>query len=93
MLKTVSGRLLTAAALTILSLVVGWVVRVATDPPDSDAPYAVTGGISGRTSAFHDGMALRYNYAFGKESPFLPSNAISSNGQFLDPKSIPGAGL
>jgi len=91
MLKTVLGRLLTAAALAILSLAVSWVVRAATDPPDSVAPYGVTGGISGRTSAFHDGVALRYNYAFGKESPFLPSNATSSNGQFLDPKSFPTA--
>ena len=91
MLKTVLGRLLTAAALAILSLAVSWVVRAATDPPDSVAPYGGTGGISGRTSAFHDGVALRYNYAFGKESPFLPSNATSSNGQFLDPKSFPTA--
>jgi tetratricopeptide (TPR) repeat protein len=36
-------------------------------------------------------VALRYNYAFGKDTPFLPSNATSSNGQFLSPKSFPTA--
>ncbi len=33
-------------------------------------------------------IASRYNYAFGKDSPFLPSNANTSNGQFLSPKSV-----
>ena len=37
---------------------------------------------------FHDSVAGRYNYAFGKESPFLPSNAMSVNGQFLSPNSF-----
>ncbi|HEY9126781.1 MAG TPA: hypothetical protein VIM62_06625, partial [Acidobacteriaceae bacterium] len=33
-------------------------------------------------------VAGKYNYAFGKETPFLPSNATSYNGQFLSPKSF-----
>jgi tetratricopeptide (TPR) repeat protein len=33
-------------------------------------------------------VAARYNYAFGKETPFLPSNATSQNGQFLNPRSF-----
>jgi len=53
--------------------------------------YAASGAITGPTSVFHDSVALRYNYAFGKESPFLPSNATSSNGQFLSPKSFTSA--
>ena len=48
-------------------------------------------GITGPTTAFHDSVAARYNYAFGKDTPFLPSNATSSNGQFLSPKSFPTA--
>ena len=44
--------------------------------------------ITGPTSAFHDSVASRYNYAFGKQSPFLPSNATSSDGQFMNPKSF-----
>ena len=39
--------------------------------------------ITGPTTAFHDSVTARYNYAFGKDTPFLPSNATSSNGQFL----------
>ena len=33
-------------------------------------------------------VAGKYNYAFGKDTPFLPSNATSYNGQFLSPKSF-----
>src|ERR1039458_5525805 len=50
--------------------------------------YSAPTGITGPTTPFHDSVASRYNYAFGKEAPFLPSNATSSNGQFLSPKSF-----
>jgi len=53
--------------------------------------YPPTSGIMGPTSAFHDSIAAKYNYAFGKDTPFLPSNATSANGQFLRPKSFPTA--
>jgi len=39
-------------------------------------------------TAFHTSVAARYNYAFGADAPFLPSNATSANGQFLSPKSF-----
>jgi tetratricopeptide (TPR) repeat protein len=39
-------------------------------------------------SEYDKKIAARYNYAFGKESPFLPSNATSSSGQFISPKSF-----
>jgi tetratricopeptide (TPR) repeat protein len=35
---------------------------------------------------YHQHIASKYNYAFGKDTPFLPSNATSSNGQFISPK-------
>jgi tetratricopeptide (TPR) repeat protein len=68
----------------------------ATTPPAGEtstppADYATHIPISGPTSAFHDSIAARYNYAFGKDAPFLPSNATSSNGQFLSPRSFPTA--
>ena len=52
------------------------------------ASYTASIKITGPTTRFHDSIASRYNYAFGKASPFLPSNAMSVNGQFLDPKSF-----
>ncbi len=72
---------------------------LASNGPDADtlqSPPAATAGASytaaikltGPTTPFHDSVATRYNYAFGKESPFLPSNAMSVNGQFLSPKSF-----
>ncbi len=60
-------------------------------PPDSapvPASYTATIKVTGPTTAFHNSVSSRYNYAFGKQSPFLPSNAMSVNGQFLSPKSF-----
>jgi len=37
---------------------------------------------------YHKHISSKYNYAFGKESPFLPSNATSYNGEFMSPKSF-----
>jgi len=60
-------------------------------PSSPTAAYSTPAAITGPTSAFHDSVAAKYNYAFGKESPFLPSNATTSIGQFLSPKSFPTA--
>jgi tetratricopeptide (TPR) repeat protein len=60
-------------------------------PPNAGASYTAAIKVSGPTTQFHDSIAGRYNYAFGKDSPFLPSNAMSVNGQFLSPKSFPTA--
>jgi tetratricopeptide (TPR) repeat protein len=49
------------------------------------------GEIDGPASEFHRQVSLHYNFAFGKSAPFLPSNATSANGQFMDPKSFPTA--
>ena len=82
-------------------LTVTWAVHAATDPgsaaPTSAPPTDATGynaaytaaiKVTGPTTPFHDSVTSRYNYAFGKESPFLPSNAMSANGQFLNPRSF-----
>lgn len=36
-------------------------------------------------------VAAKYNYRFGKEFPFVPSNATTDTGEFLDPKTFPTA--
>ena len=41
------------------------------------ADYATTIHLTGPTTSFHDSVAARYNYAFGKDTPFLPSNAMT----------------
>ena len=94
-----------AAAVAGSCLGVTLAVRAATGP-DSDAPASVASTpapanagasytaaikLTGPTTQFHDSVAARYNYAFGKESPFLPSNAMTVNGQFFSPKSFPTA--
>jgi tetratricopeptide (TPR) repeat protein len=92
-----------AASCVTLSLTVSWAVRAATDPASaSNAPattpaaatttsYNTPAGITGPTTPFHDSVASRYNYAFGKDTPFLPSNATTTTGQFVSPKTFPTA--
>jgi tetratricopeptide (TPR) repeat protein len=98
MLKTSLRPWLLTASLVALSLPVTWAVRAASGP--ASAPAAGTAAapgtsgydpphpVTGPTTSFHDSVAARYNYAFGKDNPFLPSNATSANGQFLSPKSF-----
>ncbi len=64
----------------------------ASPSPTSTTPtYGSPTGITGPTTAFHDSVTARYNYAFGKDTPFLPSNATTVNGQFWSPKAFPTA--
>ena len=99
MFKLPPRHLAPIGCLVILPLTASFVVRAATDPPSSspattDAPpaaYTASIRVSGPTSQFHDSVTSRYNYAFGKEHPFLPSNAMTANGQFVNPRSVPTA--
>jgi tetratricopeptide (TPR) repeat protein len=63
----------------------------ASNLPNAGASYTAVIKVTGPTTQFHDSVAARYNYAFGKDAPFLPSNAMTVNGQFLSPKSFPTA--
>ena len=90
---------LLVALSTALSLTLTWSVLAASGPSPNNpaAPVAAEGPIAdyathipvtGPATEFHQSVAARYNYAFGKDAPFLPSNATSVNGQFLDPRSF-----
>ena len=41
--------------------------------------------------AYTEKIAAKYNFRYGKEFPFLPSNGTTDNGQFINPKSFPTA--
>jgi hypothetical protein len=34
--------------------------------------------------AYSEKIAAKYNFRYGKEFPFLPSNATTDNGEFID---------
>ena len=104
MFKSAPRRWLLIVFFAALVLTATSVVRGATDPAaptpatthattttDSQPLYGAAVKITGPTTPFHDSVASHYNYAFGKETPFLPSNATSSTGQFVSPKSFPTA--
>ncbi len=42
-------------------------------------------------AAYNEKIGAKYNYRYGKELPFLPSNATTDTGAFIDPKSFPTA--
>jgi tetratricopeptide (TPR) repeat protein len=89
-----------ATSAAVLAVGLTWAVCAASDPPGStpspaspttttDGPnYSLRSGVTGPTTPFHDSVAARYNYAFGKDTPFLPSNASTKTGQFVSPKSF-----
>src|SRR6202042_3293115 len=37
---------------------------------------------------YSEKIAVKYNYRFGKEFPFFPSNATTDTGEFIDPKAF-----
>jgi len=104
MFKTTLRRWLLTATFAAISLPAVFTVRAATDPaPPANNPtpaasattpttpqplYGAAVPITGPTTPFHNSVASHYNYAFGKETPFLPSNATTSTGQFVSPKSF-----
>jgi len=47
-------------------------------------------GAAQRT-AYSQSVSAHYNYRFGADKPFLPSNATTDTGEFIDPKSFPTA--
>jgi tetratricopeptide (TPR) repeat protein/thiol-disulfide isomerase/thioredoxin len=98
---TALRRMLLASLTVAACLTATWVVRAATDtkpasasntsseaPATAGAAYTAAIKITGPTTPFHNSVAARYDYAFGKDSPFLPSNATSVNGQFFSPKAF-----
>lgn len=49
--------------------------------PDSDTAKATR-------HAYSEKISTHYDFHFGKENPFLPSNAQTDTGEFIDPKSF-----
>jgi hypothetical protein len=48
-------------------------------------------GTSDERDTYSGKAAKSYNYRFGKDHPFLPSNIETKDGQFIDPKTFPTA--
>ena len=60
------------------------------------APRSVKAGSQADEAAtarhdYTEKVAAKYNYRFGKEFPFVPSNGTTDTGEFLDPKVFPTA--
>lgn len=45
----------------------------------------------GDRHAYHQSVASGYDYRFGAEMPFLPSNAVTDTGEFIPPQAFPSA--
>ncbi len=78
-LVRLAGSLLFAAACACAFM--AWRTRPARAQDDPAAARA----------AYSQSVAEHYNLPFGTDKPFLPSNATTDTGQFIDPKSFPTA--
>ncbi len=78
-----------AAIIVGLCLLVGALALLAV-PSGVKATSEQDEAAAART-AYSEKTAAKYNFRYGKELPFLPSNATTDNGQFLSPKSFPTA--
>lgn len=76
-----AGLVLLFVALAIEGFVVRSAVHAGTD---EDAHKAARTAYTGK-------IAATYNYRYGKDHPFLPSNMTTDNGEFIDPKDFPTA--
>ena len=73
-------------ALLLLLVSGAMVIRPTSVRAGSDATVAVE-----NHKAFNEKAAEKYNDHFGKDLHFLPSNASTADGQFIDPKLFPTA--
>jgi tetratricopeptide (TPR) repeat protein len=56
------------------------------DKPEPDPAIAAAA-----RHEYSEQTAAKYDFHYGRENPFLPSNAQTDNGEFLNPKSFPTA--
>ncbi|HTJ30461.1 MAG TPA: multiheme c-type cytochrome, partial [Acidobacteriaceae bacterium] len=57
-------------------------------PGGTEGASTIPSWLTAEPSGYDKHITSKYNYAFGKDEPFLPSNATSYNHQFLSPKSF-----
>src|SRR5580765_570042 len=79
--RAFAGLVLAAAGAALGIIAIPRAVHASSDADDHAA----------RRAAYHDKIAATYNFRFGNEFPFLPSNMTTDTGQFIDPKDFPTA--
>jgi len=72
------GTLLTAAAIGALTFAFSQVRSARAGGEANEAAAA--------SQAYNDRISAKYNFRFGRTKPFLPSNATTETGDFIDPK-------
>jgi len=84
----------TAPALRILSgLLLGVAVACVLQAWRVERAFATSNDTtaSAQRTAYSQSVSEHYNFRFGAGKPFLPSNAETDTGEFIDPKSFPTA--
>ena len=84
--KRTSQAILLPTAALLFSLVLAHVVRPAPVRAGTD-----TAAAADAHATFNEKASAKYNDHFGKDLHFLPSNANTADGQFIDPKLFPTA--
>ena len=78
--------IISLGVVAVLSAMLGMIVRPAPVRAGTEAADAVDAH-----AGFNEKAATKYNDHFGKDLHFLPSNATTADGQFIDPKLFPTA--
>ena len=86
---SVSARVKRVVGMALVGAVsVGAMVLVATISAVPVKAGTETDEAAAARTAYTAKIAAKYNFRYGKDEPFLPSNAATDNGQFIDPKSF-----
>ncbi|MGI4854888.1 MAG: tetratricopeptide repeat protein [Janthinobacterium lividum] len=80
------GHVSLAASLCLFLSLLGHVLQGSPVKAGTDDDAHVTA-----RKAYSEKMSQGYNYRYGKQSPFLPSNMTTDTGEFIDPKDFPTA--
>ncbi len=76
------------AGLALLFMGLPLAVRAGYTPDKSEPDPAIA---QAARHAYNQKIAARYDFHYGQATPFLPSNAQTDTGEFIDPKSFPTA--
>ncbi|WP_419804568.1 tetratricopeptide repeat protein [Terriglobus sp.] len=78
-------------AASLLAIAAGVLVLLLLVQPQRASAGSDADAAAEARHVYNEKIAAKYNFHYGKESPFLPSNMTTDTGEFIDPKSFPTA--
>lgn len=89
--RTVTDLARMAAICFALLLVTGAGFGQSAAPNEYDQPVPTGAGVQHNSQGYSNAISNGYNFRFGKDHPFTPSNAQLQSGDFIQPGAFPNA--